>query len=209
MARSKAFMASVNTMLRHMSTGREAPGQRSLLNFLCMGDQEKRISAKPLFERFDAEKGAAAQFAKRLNTAQGRIANWRSRGIPAAMVPEVAAYLGMKTDEYLERVGRVPPRSETSAAIQFESDSPQITRLVKAFAWLMDDEQKKLLADLEAKAATNKTIAKELGPRFRIKPDQEMLEHLKRGGDFPPGTKKKAARSRQPKRGGYREEDPE
>lgn len=101
--------------------------------------------------------------------------------------------------------------AKTNGAAKAEPDrdleSPDVIRLVKAFAWLMEDEQEKLLAELEAKAATNKTIAKELGPRFRVKSDQEMLAHLVRGGDFPPGAKKKAIKGK--RRQGFREEDPE
>lgn len=198
-------------MLTVKSTGREAVKAASLINFLCMGEEEKSISAKPLFERFDAEKGAAAKLAKRLNISQGRIANWRTRGIPAAMVPEVAAYLGLKTDEYLVKVGRVrageliqePPAEYTS------SDSPQITRLIKAFAWLMDDEQEKLLRELEAKATANKAIAKQMGPRFSYATDETMLALLRRGGDFPPGSKKKSSKAKSQRKGSFREDDPE
>lgn len=87
------------------------------------------------------------------------------------------------------------------------SDSPEVTRLILAFGWLMEEEKANLLAELEAKATVNKTIAKQLGPRFSIASDATYLEVLKKGGDFPPGSKPK--KSVKPRRQRFKEEDPE
>lgn len=70
-----------------------------------MGEAERRISARPLFAKLDKEKGAAAALAEKLNISHGRLANWRKRGVPAAMLPHVAAYLGLSTDDYLRAAG--------------------------------------------------------------------------------------------------------
>lgn len=100
-----------------------------------------------------------------------------------------------------------PVKSEKPAVAQIES--PEITRLILAFGWLTKKQKKTRLAELEADALTNKTFAKELGAvDFEFKSDQEMLDHLLRGGDFPPG-KKKAQKTKRPKRQGFAEEDPE
>lgn len=89
------------------------------------------------------------------------------------------------------------------------SDSPEVNRLIMAFGWLTDDERQALLRELEAKAVTNKAIAKQLGPRFTIASDATMLAVLKRGGDFPPGAKIKAKPPARRGPNAYREEDPE
>jgi transcriptional regulator with XRE-family HTH domain len=97
----------------------------------------------------------------------------------------VAKCLGVTPHVLMTGEPQAGDQSEDVAA------SPQMDRLARAFSWLMAEEQDDLLKELEAKAEVNKQIAKRLGPRFRIKPDQEMLDHLKHGGDFPPGTKKR------------------
>jgi transcriptional regulator with XRE-family HTH domain len=84
--------------------------------------------------------------------------------------------------------------------------APEVERLIRAFSWLMEDERDALLKEIEAKAVTNKAIAKQLGPRFKITGDARVLEVLQNGGDFPPGKKKAAQRRRPPT---FKEEDPE
>lgn len=97
----------------------------------------------------------------------------------------VAAALGVTVHELLTGE-RVPARGE--------GDSPEVERLIRAFSWLMEDEQAELLKTIEAKAATNKVIAKQLGPRFRVASDAEYEAVLRKSGDFPPGAKKKRAK---------------
>lgn len=85
--------------------------------------------------------------------------------------------------------------------------APDVERLIRAFSWLTSEQQKQLLEGLEADAATNKAIAKQLGPKFEFAKDEKVLAGLKRSGDFPPGTRRRAAKvKRQP---GFKEEDPE
>lgn len=110
-----------------------------------------------------------------------------------------------KSEQYIE----FGESSATSPKKHSSIDSPEVERLVKAFGWLMDDERKALLTDLEAKALTNRQIAKSLGPRFTYKTDQAMLDHLKKSGDFPPGTKKTRKVAGPKKTPGFREDDPE
>lgn len=95
-------------------------------------------------------------------------------------------------------------RAEASQAQTI--DSPEVIRLILAFGWLTKDQKKKRLAELEADALTNKTFAREIGIDFEFKSDKEMLDHLIRGGDFPPGKKKPAMPRKGPK---FKEEDPE
>lgn len=99
-----------------------------------------------------------------------------------------------RTESFIE-FGELSP---TSSAQVREPDAQYATgkkvdRLIKAFTWLTDDEQETLLKELEAKATANKAIARQLGPRFKIASDATMLDLLKKGGDFPPGTKRRPA----------------
>ena len=102
-----------------------------------------------------------------------------------------------------------PMRLEAVARPAVQIESPEITRLILAFGWLTKAQKKKRLEELEADALTNKAFAKELGAaEFEFKTDQEMLSHLIRGGDFPPG-KKKARKGAPSKKQGFAEDDPE
>ena len=64
-------------------------------------------------------------------------------------------------------------------AASYSTDSPEITRLIKSFTWLTDEQRKETLKDLESKATANRAIAKELGTRFEFKTDHEVARHLK------------------------------
>lgn len=102
-----------------------------------------------------------------------------------------------------------PMRLEAAAKPAVQIESPEISRLILAFGWLTKAQKKKLLQEMEADALTNKTFAKELGAAdFEFKSDQEMLAHLIRGGDFPPG-RKSTRKGASPKKQGFTEDDPE
>lgn len=86
-----------------MQTFCEAHGLGRSLNFLFMGKGDRKISAAPLFERLG--RGGAAAFAKKINSSEQRVANWKRRGIPAAEVGTVAGALGMTYEEYMRAAG--------------------------------------------------------------------------------------------------------
>lgn len=112
-----------------------------------------------------------------------------------------------KTESYIE-FGDSKQEAREPAPSYAAGLAPDVDRLIRAYTWLMDEERDALLKELEAKAETNKQIAKRLGPRFKFASDERVLEALKRGGDFPPGSKKKqTAKRRRPPT--FREEDPE
>lgn len=63
------------------------------------------IPADPLFSRLVRRPGGIAQFARDLNVSTQRVTNWRKRGIPAGVLPQVAGVLKMTVDEYLTQAG--------------------------------------------------------------------------------------------------------
>lgn len=63
------------------------------------------IPADPLFSRLVRRPGGIAQFARDLNVSTQRVTNWRKRGIPAGVLPQVASTLKMTIDEYLTQAG--------------------------------------------------------------------------------------------------------
>lgn len=60
----------------------------------------QRISATPLFATF-RERGDLANFARKLNVAIPVVSNWRKRGIPPAMIRQVAHAMNLSSvDDY-------------------------------------------------------------------------------------------------------------
>ena len=57
-------------------------------------------------------------------------------------------------------------------------ESSEVQRLIVAFGWLTDDQQKTILSDLETKAETNKAISRELGARWEFKSDRDVARHI-------------------------------
>lgn len=57
-------------------------------------------------------------------------------------------------------------------------DTPVMERLIRAFSWLTDEQQRVLMKDLEAKAETNKAISRELGARWEFKSDADVGHHI-------------------------------
>lgn len=69
------------------------------------GDAKKEgnISADPLFKRLG--RGGAVAFAKKINSSEQRVANWKRRGIPSRALPHVAAAIGLSVEQYLQEAG--------------------------------------------------------------------------------------------------------
>lgn len=97
----------------------------------------------------------------------------------------------------LSRLSGLPIPGMESHAIQQDragyiaTDSSEIQRLITAFGWLTDEQQKAALADLESKAETNKAISRELGPRWEFKPDNHVAKHIEPDVHTHPMTRKK------------------
>jgi hypothetical protein len=96
-----------------------------------MPEDKKRIPAKLLFERLQ-DRGTSAAFAKALEMSPQRLSNWKTRGIPASELPQVAAALGISVEEYLAASGRPVTRLEQPMA-------PYVTREEQQ---LLDDYRK-------------------------------------------------------------------
>lgn len=166
---------------------------------------------RPFKERFrEAAEKVGVEYkptpiAKALGVSKQTVHQWMDKGSPSAeYIFRIADRWGMNPRWLAIEEG--PMKASAAPAAQIES--PEIARLIVAFGWLTKAQRKARLDELEADAITNKTFAKELGVDFEFKTDKEILDHLLRGGDFPPGSKK-AKKGSKPKRPGFAEEDPE
>src|SRR4051812_47474261 len=62
------------------------------------------VSAGPLFEWVRADKGGRGKVGA-AGYSDGRITNWKARGIPRAEIGDIAAQMGLSYEEYLSATG--------------------------------------------------------------------------------------------------------
>lgn len=90
-----------------------------------MDTDKDRIPSGPLFERLK-DKGTASAFARALQISPQRLSNWRKRGVPAALLPQVAAAIGASAEEYLAAAGRPIARVEQPTAPYLTTEERQL-----------------------------------------------------------------------------------
>jgi len=87
------------------------------------------VSSRPLFEWFKGDKTRRAGF-RAAGYSDGRMTNWKSRGIPRAEVGPIAARMGLTYEEYLASAG-VPVSGSYGLKLVIE-EGEAITRLRQA-----------------------------------------------------------------------------
>lgn len=68
---------------------------------------------------------------------------------------------------------------------------PQADRLVRAFFWLTDEQRRQQLGMIEAMAAANKAIAKEISGRVKPVSDEYVAKHLRHPRELKRDVRKK------------------
>lgn len=77
------------------------------------------ISSAPLFRWFDADKSRRRTF-REAGYSDGRITNWKKRGIPRAELGPVAAHMGLTYEEYAAAAGMPVSSSSHGLRLQIE-----------------------------------------------------------------------------------------
>lgn len=70
------------------------------------------ISHKPLFAWFDEKPSNRRDFRLKTGYSDGRITNWKRRGIPRAEVGQIAAIMGLTYEQYMKAAGVSSKTSE-------------------------------------------------------------------------------------------------
>lgn len=92
------------------------------------------VSSRPLFEWFKGDKSRRATF-RAAGYSDGRITNWKSRGIPRAELGAVADRMGLTYEEYLAAAGVPGSSSSHGLRLQIE-EAEAVKRLRQAHpAW--------------------------------------------------------------------------
>jgi hypothetical protein len=134
------------------------------------------ISAGPLFARLSSP-GAAAKFADKLDISEQRLSNWKRRGIPATVLPEVATALDMTVDAYLREAGRTTGAGRHQDDEGFpDRESPTdlvlLTTIIKEIEQFLVERREKLPPDAKAKLVT---LMYDRCSTLRSGPDQKMV----------------------------------
>src|SRR5688572_17298301 len=112
--------------------------------------------AKPLYEWFDADKANRAKL-RQAGYSDGRITNWKSRGIPLAELWRVANHMGISHDEYLALAGVSAPKldgpvspslEEAHAIRRLRKALPQYRAYVLSLALMESHEKQRLFLDI-------------------------------------------------------------
>lgn len=69
--------------------------------------KSETVSSKPLFAWFKLDRANRVKL-KKAGYTDGRITNWKSRGIPRAEVPAVASLMGLSYEGYMQATGAAP-----------------------------------------------------------------------------------------------------
>lgn len=89
------------------------------------------VSAAPLFDWFKAEKSHRGRL-RAAGYTDGRITNWKKRGIPRAEVPAVAGHMGLTFEQYLVKAGEQVHQLEQPAS-RYGTLSEDALEIARAF----------------------------------------------------------------------------
>lgn len=123
------------------------------------------VSSAPLFEWFKLDKGRRAAF-RRSGYSDGRITNWKSRGIPRAEIGPIAAHMGLTYEEYLAAAGAPVEGSyglrlqleEAEAVKRLRGALPDWRRYVLGLAMIDNKETQGLLLTTMREAVPDKRV---------------------------------------------------
>lgn len=90
-----------------MSTGSLTISSNQPINFWCMTERNTLppTPAAPLKKFLGEKRGARAALVKDLGISHAVLTNWLKRGIPRSRLVDVAGYMGISAERYLEIAG--------------------------------------------------------------------------------------------------------
>lgn len=128
------------------------------------------VSSVPLFDWFKLDKSRRSAL-RRAGYSDGRITNWKSRGIPRAEVGSVAAIMGLTYEEYLAAAGIESASSyglklgieEAEALKRLRSAMPDWRRYVLGLAMIDNKDTQGILLKTMREAVPDKRVEQFVG----------------------------------------------
>ena len=129
------------------------------------------VSAAPLFAWFAADKRRRRDFVRQAGYSDGRITNWKSRGIPMAELGKVSGRMGLTYEEYLVEAGvpavstgPVSPNIEEAHAIRrLRKALPAYRGYVLSLALMESHEKQQLFLDIMREHVPDREVEKAYG----------------------------------------------
>lgn len=104
------------------------------------------VSHRPLFEWFEADKKNRARL-REAGYTDGRLTNWKKRGIPRAEVAAIAAPMGLSYEQYLMKAGEPVALREPSA--EYRGVSDEALEVARGYDQLSADCQEHVRRQIE------------------------------------------------------------
>lgn len=106
----------------------------------------KTVPSKHLFDWFDANSANRAKL-RNEGYSEGRISNWKTRGIPRAEVPAIAALMGLTFEQYVGETGAQTTAREPAA--QYSALSQAALEVARKFDELSQECQQHVRQQVE------------------------------------------------------------
>lgn len=90
------------------------------------------VSHRPLFKWFEADRKNRARL-RAAGYTDGRITNWKGRGIPRAEVAEVARFMGLTYEQYLAKAGHPTTPAVQQPSATYSALSDEALEIAMAF----------------------------------------------------------------------------
>ena len=140
---------------------------RPELNSMSMGKPKAgTITARPLFLWFSDNKERRRKMVE-AGFSHGRISNWKRRGIPRAEIGQIAAFMGLAYEDYLERAGidqpnrepaLTPDIGEAHAIRALRRALPAYRNYVLSLAMIDSHEKQQLLLDVMQETVPDRRV---------------------------------------------------
>lgn len=104
----------------------------------------KTVSSKPLFTWFASDAGNRAKM-RSMGYSDGRITNWKNRGLPRAEVADVAKIMGTTHDHYLSmaEVAQQQPKKSSMGVVERIGVTPEALEIARAFDRMQPQTQER------------------------------------------------------------------
>lgn len=141
------------------------------------------VSSKPLFDWFRAERKRRSAF-RAAGYSDGRITNWKSRGIPRAELGRVANIMGMTYEEYLAAAG-VEVKGGYGLRLQLEEAEaikrlrnaiPDWRRYVLGLAMIDSHESQAIFLKTMRQAVPDRRVEKAFGDAPHVAARRQVKE---------------------------------
>lgn len=128
--------------------------------------------ARPLFDWFAEQKERRRKFVGKMGYSDGRITNWKKRGIPLAELGRIAHAMGITYDEYMAFAGVAMPKidgpvspniEEAHAIRRLRQAIPAYRSYVLSLALMESHERQQLFLDIMQTHVPNKAVEKAYG----------------------------------------------